>query len=175
MWIWCLCCSLVSSIRSIRFPWKHFSPFVADILHTMGAQTVFAIDVGSQDETNLTNYGDQLSGWWLLWKRWNPWSTHVRVIIKLFILSLINFSWFKKKKKFQCCFFETENSTLHCWIDLSSRETDIGDRRFSHEHIVLFLFFSYFESSPFNMIQSIHSEYFNVQQKHKYNNSVKKK
>lgn len=75
-----------------QIPMKTFLSFVADILHTMGAQTVFAIDVGSQDETNLTNYGDQLSGWWLLWKRWNPWSTHVRVIIKLFILSLINFS-----------------------------------------------------------------------------------
>lgn len=51
----------------------------ADVLRTMGARTIFAIDVGSQDESNLTNYGDQLSGWWLLWKRWNPWSTSVRV------------------------------------------------------------------------------------------------
>lgn len=47
----------------------------------MGARSIFAIDVGSQDETNLTNYGDQLSGWWLLWKRWNPWSSNVRVMI----------------------------------------------------------------------------------------------
>nr|KAG5712083.1 hypothetical protein BaRGS_020809 [Batillaria attramentaria] len=51
----------------------------ADVLRTMGAQTIFAIDVGSQDDTRLTNYGDKLSGWWLLWKRWNPWSTNIRV------------------------------------------------------------------------------------------------
>ncbi|XP_076455375.1 patatin-like phospholipase domain-containing protein 7 isoform X2 [Babylonia areolata] len=51
----------------------------ADVLRTMGARSIFAIDVGSQDDSNLTNYGDQLSGWWLLWKRWNPWSSSVRV------------------------------------------------------------------------------------------------
>ncbi|XP_013380696.1 patatin-like phospholipase domain-containing protein 7, partial [Lingula anatina] len=51
----------------------------ADVMKTMGAQTIFAIDVGSQDETNLTNYGDKLSGWWLLWKRWNPWAEPVKV------------------------------------------------------------------------------------------------
>lgn len=45
----------------------------------MGAKVVIAIDVGSQDETDLTNYGDALSGWWLLWKRWNPLATKVKV------------------------------------------------------------------------------------------------
>lgn len=45
----------------------------------MGAKVVIAIDVGSQDETNLTNYGDSLSGWWLLWKRFNPLSEKVKV------------------------------------------------------------------------------------------------
>lgn len=40
---------------------------------------VIAIDVGSQDETDLTNYGDALSGWWLLWKRWNPLAAKVKV------------------------------------------------------------------------------------------------
>ncbi|XP_033114501.1 patatin-like phospholipase domain-containing protein 7 isoform X2 [Anneissia japonica] len=51
----------------------------ADIMKAMGAQTVIAVDVGSVDETNLTNYGDELSGWWLLWKRWNPWAETVKV------------------------------------------------------------------------------------------------
>lgn len=45
----------------------------------MGAKVVIAIDVGSRDETDLTNYGDALSGWWLLWKRWNPLATKVKV------------------------------------------------------------------------------------------------
>ncbi|XP_059170135.1 patatin-like phospholipase domain-containing protein 7 isoform X2 [Physella acuta] len=51
----------------------------ADVMHNLGAKFVFAIDVGSQDEKDLTNYGDCLSGWWLLWKRWNPWAKPVRV------------------------------------------------------------------------------------------------
>lgn len=53
--------------------------FPADVAHSMGAKVVIAIDVGSQDETNLTNYGDSLSGWWLLWKRLNPLAERVKV------------------------------------------------------------------------------------------------
>lgn len=53
--------------------------FPADVARSMGAKVVIAIDVGSQDETDLTNYGDALSGWWLLWKRWNPLATKVKV------------------------------------------------------------------------------------------------
>lgn len=45
----------------------------------MGAKVVIAIDVGSRDETNLFNYGDSLSGWWLLWKRLNPLAEKVKV------------------------------------------------------------------------------------------------
>lgn len=55
----------------------------ADIARNMGAKTVIAIDVGSQDETDLCNYGDSLSGWWLLWKRINPWAEKVKVQYKL--------------------------------------------------------------------------------------------
>ncbi|XP_029440375.1 neuropathy target esterase [Rhinatrema bivittatum] len=51
----------------------------ADIARNMGAKTVIAVDVGSQDETDLCNYGDCLSGWWLLWKRINPWAEKVKV------------------------------------------------------------------------------------------------
>uniref|UniRef100_A0A8C4Z1M2 Patatin like phospholipase domain containing 7 n=1 Tax=Gadus morhua TaxID=8049 RepID=A0A8C4Z1M2_GADMO len=52
----------------------------ADVARSMGAKVVIAIDVGSQDETNLTNYGDSLSGWWLLWKRLNPLAEKVKVL-----------------------------------------------------------------------------------------------
>ena len=48
-------------------------------MKSMGAQTVFAVDVGSLDDSSLYNYGDTLSGWWLLWKKWNPWAKNVRV------------------------------------------------------------------------------------------------
>ncbi|CAG9772362.1 unnamed protein product [Ceutorhynchus assimilis] len=51
----------------------------ADVMRSMGADHILAIDVGSVDNQDLTNYGDVLSGWWLLWKRWNPFTTPVRV------------------------------------------------------------------------------------------------
>ncbi|KAM9858189.1 LOW QUALITY PROTEIN: patatin-like phospholipase domain-containing protein 7 [Aulostomus maculatus] len=52
----------------------------ADVARTMGAKVVIAIDVGSRDETDLTNYGDSLNGWWLLWKRFNPLAERVKVL-----------------------------------------------------------------------------------------------
>ncbi|KAF0298701.1 Neuropathy target esterase sws [Amphibalanus amphitrite] len=52
----------------------------ADVMRSqMGAHMVLAVDVGSQDDVSLTNYGDSLSGWWLLWKRWNPFAEPVKV------------------------------------------------------------------------------------------------
>ncbi|PNF32500.1 hypothetical protein B7P43_G03868 [Cryptotermes secundus] len=51
----------------------------ADVMRSHGAKHILAIDVGSQDDTDLTNYGDCLSGWWLLWKRWNPFASPVKV------------------------------------------------------------------------------------------------
>lgn len=48
-------------------------------MRSLGAAHIIAVDVGSQDETNLTPYGDYLSGWWLLWKRINPFSDPVKV------------------------------------------------------------------------------------------------
>lgn len=54
--------------------------YLADVARSMGAKVVIAIDVGSRDETNLTNYGDYLNGWWLLWKRFNPLAEKVKVL-----------------------------------------------------------------------------------------------
>ncbi|CAF3655549.1 unnamed protein product [Adineta steineri] len=51
----------------------------ADVMYKLGAHTVLAVDVGAQDEQNFYNFGDQLSGWWILYKRWNIWSTPVKV------------------------------------------------------------------------------------------------
>lgn len=52
----------------------------ADVMReVMGAETILAVDVGSQDDTDITNYGDELSGWWLLYKRWNPFCRKVKV------------------------------------------------------------------------------------------------
>ncbi|VDP13300.1 unnamed protein product [Heligmosomoides polygyrus] len=46
----------------------------------MGAKRVIAVDVGSSEETNLYNYGDSLSGTWVLMKRFNPWAEPVRIL-----------------------------------------------------------------------------------------------
>ncbi|TKR68373.1 hypothetical protein L596_024363 [Steinernema carpocapsae] len=52
----------------------------ADVMRQMGAKCVIACDVGSATETNLFNYGDSLSGMWVLWKRLNPWAEPVRIL-----------------------------------------------------------------------------------------------
>ncbi|XP_023241742.1 neuropathy target esterase sws-like [Centruroides sculpturatus] len=59
-----------------------------------GAQMIIAIDVGSQDETDLTNYGDTLSGWWLLWKRVNRWTSPIKVP---------NFQEIQSRLAYVCC------------------------------------------------------------------------
>nr|CAH8826675.1 unnamed protein product [Trichobilharzia regenti] len=41
----------------------------ADIMVCFGAKTIFANDVGAAVETELTNYGDHLSGWYFLYNR----------------------------------------------------------------------------------------------------------
>lgn len=71
----------------VRLSVRNASRPAADIARTLGAKTVIAIDVGSQDETDLCNYGDSLSGFWLLWKRLNPWAEKVKVLIKGISLS----------------------------------------------------------------------------------------
>uniref|UniRef100_A0A7E4V292 Neuropathy target esterase sws n=1 Tax=Panagrellus redivivus TaxID=6233 RepID=A0A7E4V292_PANRE len=52
----------------------------ADVMRSMGARAVIAVDVGSATENNLFNYGDSLSGFWVLWRRLNPWAAPVRIL-----------------------------------------------------------------------------------------------
>lgn len=49
---------------------------------SMGTSAVFACDVGSLDDNSPRNFGDSVSGWWLLINRWNPFSNarHVPAI-----------------------------------------------------------------------------------------------
>lgn len=51
----------------------------ADVMKTMGAQTIIAVDVSSESSTDFTNYGDELSGWWFLWTQLCPWVKKARV------------------------------------------------------------------------------------------------
>lgn len=41
-----------------------------------GAKYIIAVDVGSADDRTPMNYGDTLSGFWVLFNRWNPFSSH---------------------------------------------------------------------------------------------------
>ncbi|KAJ7757450.1 hypothetical protein B0H16DRAFT_1536689 [Mycena metata] len=43
-------------------------------MFSMGASSVFACDVASLDDNTPRNFGDTVSGWWLLINRWNPFS-----------------------------------------------------------------------------------------------------
>ncbi|KAI8927008.1 hypothetical protein BC831DRAFT_549467 [Entophlyctis helioformis] len=46
----------------------------ADVMRSLGAQTIVAIDVSLADDTSPINYGDSLSGWWVVLNRYNPFS-----------------------------------------------------------------------------------------------------
>ncbi|KAK7063789.1 lysophospholipase NTE1 [Favolaschia claudopus] len=43
-------------------------------MFSLGASSVFACDVGGLDDNTPRNFGDTISGWWLLINRWNPFS-----------------------------------------------------------------------------------------------------
>lgn len=59
--------------------WPHGSSILADVMSNQGAQTIISVDVGAEDNNDLTNYGEYLSGWWLLWNSLNPFAKKVRV------------------------------------------------------------------------------------------------
>ncbi|KAL4865906.1 hypothetical protein BDV12DRAFT_173710 [Aspergillus spectabilis] len=44
-------------------------------MKTLGADVIFAIDVGSIDDNTPQGYGDSLSGFWSVVNRWNPFSS----------------------------------------------------------------------------------------------------
>lgn len=48
-------------------------------MKALGAKYIFAVDVGSIDDTTPMKYGDTLSGMWVLFNRWNIFSRHPNV------------------------------------------------------------------------------------------------
>ncbi|KAI0021045.1 hypothetical protein F4780DRAFT_310203 [Xylariomycetidae sp. FL0641] len=44
-------------------------------MKSLGADVIFAVDVGSLDDNTPQSYGDSLSGTWAFFNRWNPFST----------------------------------------------------------------------------------------------------
>ncbi|KAI9346047.1 hypothetical protein DFJ73DRAFT_626410 [Zopfochytrium polystomum] len=47
----------------------------ADVIRSLGAEKVIAVDVSVADHTDPVTYGDSLSGWWLMASKWFPWAT----------------------------------------------------------------------------------------------------
>ena len=45
-------------------------------MKSLGADVIFAIDVGSLDDTTPQSFGDSLSGFWAIVNRWNPFSSY---------------------------------------------------------------------------------------------------
>ena len=45
-------------------------------MKSLGADVIFAVDVGSLDDNSPQAFGDSLSGAWALLNRWNPFSSH---------------------------------------------------------------------------------------------------
>lgn len=45
-------------------------------MKSLGAEVIFAVDVGALDDDTPQNYGDSLSGFWASINRWNPFSSH---------------------------------------------------------------------------------------------------
>eukprot|EP01104_Vermistella_antarctica_P014681 TRINITY_DN4671_c0_g1_i1.p1 TRINITY_DN4671_c0_g1~~TRINITY_DN4671_c0_g1_i1.p1 ORF type:complete len:1600 (+),score=389.07 TRINITY_DN4671_c0_g1_i1:371-5170(+) len=52
----------------------------ADVMHALfGVKTIIAVDVGADDCETYHNYGDSVSGWWLLWQKINPFASEVNI------------------------------------------------------------------------------------------------
>ena len=51
----------------------------ADVMKSLGAKTVIAVDVSSEVMSNFSNYGYSLSGWWIMWKKWLPFTGKVNI------------------------------------------------------------------------------------------------
>ena len=44
-----------------------------------GCKYILAVDVTTLDDRDLTNYGDHLSGWWLLWNKVNIFAAPIKI------------------------------------------------------------------------------------------------
>ena len=61
---------------------------------TQGVRTIVAVDVSSEDNNNLMDYGDHISGWWLLFKRFFPFGPKIRVCVSLMNFITIQFLYY---------------------------------------------------------------------------------
>ena len=58
-------------------------------MKSQGAEIIIAIDVGSEDNNDLENYGDCISGWRIIWNKLNPFVKKMRVSQLLLTCNLV--------------------------------------------------------------------------------------
>ncbi len=51
----------------------------ADIMRSRGAKHILAVDVGAEDSMDFDDYGDSLSGWKVVWSKYNPFCQPMKV------------------------------------------------------------------------------------------------
>ncbi|XP_071820975.1 patatin-like phospholipase domain-containing protein 7 isoform X2 [Apostichopus japonicus] len=50
----------------------YVSNLPVEVMKARGAGVILAVDVGGVSETDFFDFGDDISGWWMLWNKWNP-------------------------------------------------------------------------------------------------------
>ncbi len=50
-----------------------------DIMADQNCKFILAVDVAAIEDKDLHNYGDTLSGWWVLWQRMNPFARPLKI------------------------------------------------------------------------------------------------
>lgn len=48
---------------------------------TQAVRTIVAVDVSAENNNDLSNYGDHISGWYLMMKKYFPFGSKVRVSV----------------------------------------------------------------------------------------------
>ena len=51
----------------------------ADVAKVLGAKTVLSVDVSGEVVSDFSNYGYHLNGWWVMWKKWVPFTGKVNI------------------------------------------------------------------------------------------------
>uniref|UniRef100_A0A7S2C3C3 PNPLA domain-containing protein n=1 Tax=Octactis speculum TaxID=3111310 RepID=A0A7S2C3C3_9STRA len=73
----------------------------ADILKRRGANVVIVVDVGAEPPQHYFNFGDALSGWWLLWNKVNIFSGQVSVRVPSMGDISTSLAWVSSQKHYE--------------------------------------------------------------------------
>ena len=67
-------------MQPLIFPAEKIQRMIqGDVMAAQGCKYILAVDVTTLDDRDLTNYGDHLSGWWLLWNKVNIFAAPIKI------------------------------------------------------------------------------------------------